>query len=547
MDEAADPAFEGLLRDMREVERNSAPDGTQSLPAGFGENSFDALLLPDRPPTLRKAWTDNLGFDDALGAGPARERELERCGIRPETAEDEYSESCQPSGQLKLAARSKTPSLLGLELEGVPAMSPLVRSTSTPDACRVRSASTSEVFTSKGSQGAARAMKRSSSAEAFFCSDAMDTKEVHDLVQEFQYHTELSYKQLQELRERVLHAQNASASSASSSSSSGGQTAPLQQTPSSSSRSTLLPTTILEESPNHPEVTGVGADSIEAVLAEFNLAFDDPSVLRQQLRSRLSKYDDRASADSSPVSDGAHRATSSRSLSFPAAPPSSSLEAKRSTRGLSANAAHSRTTVRLQINHFLEAPLNRPQVLLIWRHDAESLPAVQQHGSWLPRGKGGEKWYKRLYTAFQTMFSNLLDDNDSPIREVLFDLVSHEASKATWRAPKDDKTARPPRLEGTRRAGQCFANAVLAVRSREAQKASEREWHRRAERSQPQGSYSLPEIEEAGELRIRGQQAPAGGEGEGGSVSESLSFEKCQWADSLSRVNSQFERALEET
>eukprot|EP00404_Azadinium_spinosum_P016426 CAMPEP_0180528622 /NCGR_PEP_ID=MMETSP1036_2-20121128/60896_1 /TAXON_ID=632150 /ORGANISM="Azadinium spinosum, Strain 3D9" /LENGTH=107 /DNA_ID=CAMNT_0022542193 /DNA_START=18 /DNA_END=338 /DNA_ORIENTATION=+ len=60
-------------------------------------------------------------------------------------------------------------------------------------------------------------LRRSSSAEAHFLPDAMDTKEVHSLLKELAYHTDLSHKQLQELGER-LHTHENSASAGSSAS-----------------------------------------------------------------------------------------------------------------------------------------------------------------------------------------------------------------------------------------------------------------------------------------------------------------------------------------
>lgn len=153
--------------------------------------------------------------------------------------------------------------------------------------------------------------------------------------------------------------------------------------------------------------------------------------------------------------------------------------------------------MRLEICNFLQLPHTRLRVLTLWRREAEQLPTSTNPGTWLH----GDRWYQRIYAAFEEMFSNILDDSDSPVREVLFDLVSREAAREVTKARRNKEAvrSRPPQIEATLRCVECFSEAVIAVRSR------------------PDAQGCFPR------------------------------FEKSQWRDSLSRVFAQFHEALEET
>jgi hypothetical protein len=209
------------------------------------------------------------------------------------------------------------------------------------------------------------------------------------------------------------------------------------------------------------------SSNLQAVLAEFGLS-SDPKELRAELSVRLRPAFRRPSSAShqslDTVSlDGDVRQSSRCSGDLASSPrlPSAKRQSKRrqNTWGMS------RMAVRLQIFEFLKVPNNRFRVLTLWRNGAESLQQVKQHGSWLG---DKEDVYRRLYKAFETMFSNLLDENDSPIRGVLFDLLSREAKRLSARGEYDRK---PPQMESTKKAVQQFVDAVLDVRSSSKQTA----------------------------------------------------------------------------
>lgn len=295
-------------------------------------------------------------------------------------------------------------------------------------------------------------LSRSTSLQGIARRDAMDTAEIRALVQELDYHTELSRKQLQELGERLQAARGGASHEAS----------PATTPPAPANDASLLD-----------------------VLTEFELPHE-PEALRRVLSKEL-RLPKAALAPSEPDLQDA-------------TPSSSSFSARGGRRPSDGPAAGDRLrmAVRCQMSHFLKDSRNRVKVLILWRHEAASLQAVQQCGSVLGGGQG-DKWYEKLYMASEAMLSNLLDENDSPLREVVFDLVSFEANRAAWGTPKDEHAARPPQVEAMRRVFRCLADAVLSVRTRPGP----------------------------------GQPAER--------------FEKSQWVDCLSRLSAQFERALEET
>merc|ERR1719330_1468708 len=137
---------------------------------------------------------------------------------------------------------------------------------------------------------------------------------------------------------------------------------------------------------------------------------------------------------------------------------SARMEARRSS------GFQSRMAVRLMIAQFLGEPQKRVKIVTLWRHEAQLLPVVQQAGGLLA-SRHSDKWYKRIFAAFESTLSNLLDANDSPVREVVIDFVSREAKRSTWRAPRDDSSARPPQIEGMRQVVLCFTDAVQKVRT----------------------------------------------------------------------------------
>jgi len=391
--------------------------------------------------------------------------------------------------------------------------------------------------------------QRSSSHDALHLGpyDVMTTREIQGLVQELAYHTDLSRKQLHELMERIESS-----------------SAPAQV-----DEAPELPNHIPSESSLSAgdHLNRSGADSVEAVLADFGLP-TDPSALRVALSiqygsspsgAAVARSTSRASpapegdADASssvPLSSVSRRrmsapevlmdhqtssvsAASSRPLRNAATSDLSSSAKPKKLAGRSTSGFRSRMAVRLQISNFLHEPQKRVKIVTLWRHEASLLPAVQQAGGCLTASRHADQWFKRLYVAFETSLSNLLDENDSPIREVVIDFVLREAKRSamsmrlgggtdrrssspaasslcsvTPRRSGDegDVLPRPAQIEGLRRVVLAFADAVLKVRS-----------------SSGGSAASAAGMEAATDA-----------------------FNHSQWADCLHGVSSQFEQALED-
>mmetsp|Transcript_16483 Transcript_16483/g.38671 ORF Transcript_16483/g.38671 Transcript_16483/m.38671 type:complete len:1448 (+) Transcript_16483:37-4380(+) len=334
-------------------------------------------------------------------------------------------------------------------LPSTPAMNGMVRSVSTPNGPRVALPAME-----------ALSLRRSASAEALFRPHSMDTKEVHALLKELSYHTDLSRRQMHELCER-LQVQDSRSPHA-------------------------VDFREVEDSEPGSELGTDKEEALQSILAEYRLP-TEPGQLRHELSRRL-----RRQSLEAPEFRLSTAKTPSSASSMPTTP---------NTRSSPSNAKHrqsvsSRSALRLQIFNFLQVPHNCIRVVALWHHEAESHPSVQQYGSWLD-GRANDKSYKRVYTAFEAMFRNMLDENDAPLREVLFDFVSKGIRRM---GNANEERTKPPQLDSTKRAVSFFSNAVLAIK--------------------------FPE-HHSGSADVR--------------------LERSQWIDSLSRVMSQFERALEET
>lgn len=338
--------------------------------------------------------------------------------------------------------------------------------------------------------------------EALFQADAADAacaSEVGALLQELDYHTDSSHKQLQELCERL--GVNDDAGNATAERGHG--------------RAAAVPS---------PSARG-GEDTLAAVLTDFGMPLE-PTALRAALHALQQRQSGSGTAWSSETPDTTPGASSSRgnptprdstpSTSTPAAAAAAAARQRKSGSDSvrARKSVRSRMEVRFQLAQFLQVPRNRVRVTTLWRHEAEALKFAE--GTSTLSGRDSDKWYRRICLAFEAMLSNLLDENDSPLREVVFDLVSREA-KATRNKPfsslsvsaspalvergASPNSNRPPPVDSVRRAVRCFGDAVVAV--------------------------------------------AAGAEF--ASTAEGDSFQRNQWSDCLSRIAVQFDQVLDET
>jgi len=315
-------------------------------------------------------------------------------------------------------------------------------------------------FSTPEGQPSRTQLQRSNSLQGF-CQPDEDSAEIQGLIQEFSYHTDLSHKQLQELWERLQVKEDASSPA-------------------------------VDHNTAESTCTGEneGEPSIQSGVAEVLMEFGMPTEC-EALRTFLEQHPHRH-----PLVKRKSSSKSSSETPRMGTTPASSLTSSRPYHR-STSSIETRMAVRLQISRFLQVPRNRVKVMKLWQHEADGLQVAQQHGNLLSRS--GEKWYMRLYRAFEDMLSNLLDENDSAIREVVFDLVSNLAKRPKRKLAGDDNTGRPPEVESVRRAVSCFADAVLAVRA-------------------------YPDAASGAERSA-----------------------ESQWTDCLSRVTAQFDQALDDT
>eukprot|EP00929_Paragymnodinium_shiwhaense_P032756 TRINITY_DN18114_c0_g1_i3.p1 TRINITY_DN18114_c0_g1~~TRINITY_DN18114_c0_g1_i3.p1 ORF type:complete len:1361 (-),score=255.77 TRINITY_DN18114_c0_g1_i3:205-4287(-) len=326
-------------------------------------------------------------------------------------------------------------------------------------------------------------VEASSTTEALFRANELDTAEIGGLVQELTYHTDTSNKQLQELCQRLQVSDGTTAQAVQ-------RRLPTDPLPC---------TTPVGFAPAKEEPTE--SEKLAAVLAEFNLP-RDPSELRETLLRRhraASRTEDDASQyppmlptpSSSSAATGQYDDDDEACKSQTEPRPAHTRKEFRHMSGF-----RSRMQVRLKISQFLQVPKNRIRLTTLWRHEVSNLQLVQ-HTTTL-RQKAGEKWYERLTKAFEAQLSNLLDENDSPLREVAFDLLSREARFD--RSAAAETGARPVQVDGVKLVLRSFGDAVVAVRGG--------------------AEHILQPLDRS---------------------------ERSQWVDCLSRVSAQFERVVDET
>mmetsp|Transcript_121858 Transcript_121858/g.389691 ORF Transcript_121858/g.389691 Transcript_121858/m.389691 type:complete len:1454 (+) Transcript_121858:54-4415(+) len=401
-------------------------------------------------------------------------------------------------------------------------------------------------------------MQRSSSAEVltFRHYDVMDSEEIQGLVQELAYHTDLCTKQLRELQERIDCSGPAQA--ALQRLQQGEVISPRLASPEVSPHQSASPASILEGDAES-EICMPGEDdrlsALHAVLREFDLP-TDPTALRAALASSslgaampslvfstvsapawapgsagLSRklgtpprpstqsqiaasslgYPRRQSAGM--ISPGSVARLPMEALVSPTSSMSSTASPSKTGHRQKDRGLQSRMAVRLQIAQYLKEPQKRVKILTLWRHEASAMPAVRLGGSVLTTGPNAEKWYKRVYAAYESTLSSLLDENDVSIREVLIEFVRRElrrspnSSAAVVIPPSgNDHELRPPQVEAMRKVIDKFVEAVLDVRT---------------------------------------PTSASGGGAHGGSAGHANAGVRAMWADCLSGVSAQFEDALD--